>query len=134
MNNNEQSKNKINQPNRAKMRTNVFEHIYQYLISKDSIVTLEYEYELATYHGVIQHIETLKEIIAKYSVGFELDRIYKVDLSILLLAVYELVYNDDIPTEVAIDQALELSKVYSTEKSTAFINGVLASVYKEYKK
>ena len=117
--------------NRTQMRTKVFECVYQFLINPDSEVSLEFDYEKETFGGVVQNIEKLKGIVAKFSVGFELERIYKVDLSILLLAVYELLYSGDVPSEVAIDQALELSKLYSTEKSTAFINGVLASVYKQ---
>ena len=62
-------------------------------------------------------------------VGYEVDRIYKIDLAILVLAIYELKFaSGDVQPSVVINEAVELSKKYSTEKSYSFINGVLAKV------
>ena len=69
--------------------------------------------------------------IGKNSQGFALDRIYKVDLAILTVEIYEILFRDDIPYSVSANEATELAKKYSTDKSYAFVNGILASVIKE---
>jgi len=120
-----------NSRNRTQMRTKVFECVYQYFLNPSSEFDLEVGYEKDTFDGIVQYCPQIRELIAKYSKGFEFDRIYKVDLSILFLAIYEIKYNDDIPTEVAIDQALQLCKIYSTPKSSSFVNGILASIVGE---
>ncbi len=84
------------------------------------------------YLGVIDKYDELIDIISKYSRGFEKDRIYKADLAALLLGAYEIIYMPDIPVAVSIDQVLNIVKDYSTEKSASFVNGVLASIVKEY--
>ncbi len=89
------------------------------------------EYMEKAYFGVIEHQEELNQIIAKYSRGFDLERIYKPDLSALLLALYEIKYMDDIPAAVSINEAVDLVKRYSTDKSNVFVNGILAAVYKD---
>ena len=68
--------------------------------------------------------------ISKYSTKWALNRIPKTDLAILRLATIELVYCDDIPDSVAINEAVDLSKKYSDEKSPSYINGILASIQK----
>ena len=69
--------------------------------------------------------------IEKYAVGFKPDRIFKADMAALMLAIYEMKYMPDIPMSVSISEAVELVKTFSTEKSPTFVNGLLASVYKE---
>ena len=78
------------------------------------------------YFGVTSHYEELSSKIAENIEKFALDRLYKVDLAILLLAVYEISYVDSVPFKVSVDEALSLAKKYSTEKSGKYINGVLA--------
>ncbi len=74
----------------------------------------------------------LDSIIAKYNKkGWRLDRISKVDLSILRLALIEILYMEDIPYKVAVNEAVELAKKFSADKSPAYVNGVLASAIKE---
>ena len=63
--------------------------------------------------------------------GYTPDRLYKVDLAILVLAIIELKYVKENPKEVIINEAVELAKKYSTEKSPKFINGILADIVKE---
>jgi N utilization substance protein B len=91
------------------------------------------EYLSVAYNGVCEKYDWLCGVLARFSEGFDLDRIYKVDLSIMLVAVYEILFTDGVPDTVAVNEALELAKTYSTEKSAAFINGVLASVIKRKK-
>lgn len=80
--------------------------------------------------GINEHYEEIMNIIKNNIVGYELDRIYKVDLAILVLAVFELKYLTETPQNVVINEAVELAKKYSTDKSSSFINGVLAKVIK----
>ena len=78
------------------------------------------------YFGVTSHYDELVEKVAEHAEKFAIDRIYKVDLAILLLAVYEITYVDSVPYKVSVDEALNLAKKYSTEKSAKYINGILA--------
>jgi len=80
--------------------------------------------------GVNVHYDEILNIIKSNTEGYELDRIYKVDLAILVLAIYELKFSSETPQNVVINEAIELSKKYSTDKSYSFINGVLAKVIK----
>ena len=82
------------------------------------------------YFGVFEHLQEIDEIIEKYAANWSFSRIAKVDLSILRLAIYELKYTD-VPRKVAVNEAVEIAKTYSTEKSPKFINGILGSVIKE---
>lgn len=75
---------------------------------------------------------TIDSIIQKYNKdGWELSRISRVDISILRLAIIEIYYIDDIPYKVTANEAVELAKKYSAEKSPSYINGVIASVIKD---
>ena len=80
--------------------------------------------------GINNHYENIMNIIKDNIVGYELDRIYKVDLAILVLAIYELKFENSTPDKVVLNEAIELSKKYSTDKSFSFINGVLAKILK----
>ncbi len=72
----------------------------------------------------------LQEVALKWS----LDRILDLDRAIMELGIYELLYRDDIPNEVAINEAIEISKKYSGEESYSFINGILDAISKKYSK
>lgn len=67
----------------------------------------------------------LDEIVAKFSLKWGKDRLSKVALTILRLAIYEIIYREEIPTSVAINEAVELSKKYGADKESTFINGIL---------
>ena len=78
-------------------------------------------------------VELLPEIDAKIdgsAKGWSISRIGKVELSILRLAVFEMIYDDSIPVGVAIDEAVELSKRFGQDSSASFVNGILASLAK----
>ncbi len=77
--------------------------------------------------------ERIDSLIEKYSIGWKIDRLSRVDISILRMAVTELLFTDT-PVKVVVNEALEIAKLYSTDKSSPFINGVLASVVKEKQK
>jgi len=82
--------------------------------------------------GVNAHQQEIDTLISKYSVDWAIERIAKVDLSILRVAIYEMLYRkEDVPAGAAINEAVELAKRYGGERSYAFINGILGSVAKE---
>ncbi|MGM0471557.1 MAG: transcription antitermination factor NusB [Bacillota bacterium] len=78
--------------------------------------------------GTYQHLSEIDQQLNQSAEGWKVTRMGKVDRNILRLAVYELLYCDDIPLKVAIDEAVELAKDFSTDKSPSFINGVLGRV------
>lgn len=75
--------------------------------------------------GVWQNSKELDFIIQQYSKKWRLDRVGKVELCLLRLALFEMKFRDDIPDKVAINEALELNKIFGEERSRAFINGIL---------
>jgi N utilization substance protein B len=76
-------------------------------------------------YGTIEHIEAIDIEIKAHAVNWTFERIAKVDLSVLRLAIYELLQRRDIPPIVSINEAIELGKIYSTPDSKRFINGIL---------
>lgn len=78
--------------------------------------------------GVREHQDSLDESISPYLNNWTLERLSRVDLSILRLATYEIVFRKDVPAAVAINEAVELSHRYSTDEAGGFINGVLGSL------
>lgn len=75
--------------------------------------------------GMIDNMDSIDEIIKERTANWDFDRIAKVDLSILRLAIYELFHRLDIPPIVSINEAIELSKIFSNPDSKRFINGIL---------
>lgn len=88
----------------------------------------EEAYILSKYDDIMSHLDELDEIIDNTSKGWKSDRVGKVELTILRLAIYEIKFDDDIPASVAIDQAVELAKKFGRDESYAFVNGILANV------
>lgn len=80
--------------------------------------------------GIENNISQIDETIEKYLVKWKLSRISKVNLSILRLATYEILFDDKIPFKVSINEALDLTRRYSDESSVAFVNGVLDKISK----
>lgn len=78
--------------------------------------------------GIIDHGDEIDELITTHSRDWKIDRMPAVDRAILRIAVWELIHNDEVPTAVAIDEAVELAKELSTDDSGAFVHGVLARV------
>ena len=81
------------------------------------------------------HSYEIEDIITKHALNWSLDRIAKVDLAILKLAICEVVYmNDEVPVKVSINEAVDLAKLYCDDKSPKFINGILGSVVNDTQK
>lgn len=80
--------------------------------------------------GVTKNIAYIDKLIEKYSKGWKISRISKVDLAILRLAIFEISYLEDVPNSVAINEAVELAKKFSSIESGAYINGILGNISK----
>ena len=87
----------------------------------------ETDYMEALVAGVQAHAPELDAQVSKYAVGWRLERINRVDLSILRMAIYEITV-EKLPPAVAVNEALELARTYSTPEAVSFINGVLGSL------
>ncbi|MBQ7579237.1 MAG: transcription antitermination factor NusB [Clostridia bacterium] len=125
---------------RSQARDKAFKLIFEYVFTKEIDDELMDEYLSETdgkddasyikdvYFGVSNKFDYLKDKIEKLSIGFSAHRIFKVDFAILLLASFELEFKNDIPFKVVINEACNLAKIYSTEKSVKFVNGILAKM------
>ncbi|MFD2672771.1 transcription antitermination factor NusB [Marinicrinis sediminis] len=81
--------------------------------------------------GVLDKKTNVDQVITQYLTRWKVDRLSRVDKQILRLAVYEMVYAEDVPDKVAVNEAIELSKHFGTEESGKFVNGVLGNMLKE---
>jgi transcription antitermination protein NusB len=86
----------------------------------------DYVVEVVT--GVTEHAAELDEAITRYARNWDLDRMPALDRAILRLAAYELGHRPDVPRNVVINEAVELAKVFSTEESGKFVNGMLSAM------
>lgn len=86
------------------------------------------EYTLTLIEGVMAQGERIDEILSTYAKGWTLDRMPAVDRTILRLGTWELLYNDDVPDAVAVAEAVATAKVFSTDDSPEFINGLLGRI------
>lgn len=82
------------------------------------------------YRGILANIESIDSYIDKFAVGWNVARIPKTDLAIMRMGVYEIVFDEEIPDAVAVNEAVELAKEFSADKAPAFINAVLSKIVK----
>ena len=75
--------------------------------------------------GVFSNLRVLDGVVSENAKGWKLNRIARIDLSILRLSIYEIMFRDDIPYNISINEAVELAKKYGAEESGSFINGIL---------
>lgn len=131
--------------NRSELREVIMRVIYQTNILEET--NLEYnvddlikeqleiqnDFVTETVNGIIKNKTRLYELANKYLNDWTMERLNKVDQAIIALGIYELMYTE-IPSVVAINEAIELSKIYSDEAVTKMINGVLDKIYHEEEK
>jgi len=86
------------------------------------------EYTIEVVKGTLQHLDEIDKLIEFHTTGWKKERIAKVDLAILRLAIYEIVFNNEVPDSVAANEAIELAKKFSTDESGSFVNGVLGKI------
>jgi N utilization substance protein B len=91
------------------------------------------EFAVALVNGTLEHLPDIDEKLTKLSVGWELQRQPSVDRNILRMASFEILYLEHIPDSVAINEAVDMAKKYSTEESGRFINGVLGALVRQYR-
>ena len=134
--------------NRTEARCEAFKLVFQITAHKDSypeVVDMfameneelkktdkkQYNYIISTANGVFEAMDTLDEVITKnLKAGWKTQRLSKVSLAVLRLALYEILYIEDIPQRVSVNEAIELAKLYDIDEAPAFINGVLSGVLK----
>ena len=130
---------------RKKARDNAFKCIYELEFIKDKnlddILSNCYEennnseeekqYIQMIVNGVKENIKKIDDIILSKLKNWSLDRIAKIDLAILRLAIYEILYVDSIPNKVSANEAVELAKTYGKNDSKSFVNGVIAKVIED---
>lgn len=84
--------------------------------------------------GVEEKTDEIDMLIKKYAKGWEPSRMSRVDLSVLRLSIFEVLFRDDIPYSVSVNEAVEIAKRYSSEDAGAFINGILSNISKQESK
>lgn len=128
---------------RTETREQVFRLIYSSLIQKEmseeqieifieeNNLRKEEEYVKGIFYGIQTNEEKIEKLIASnLKEKWSMERISKIDLAILKLAIFEMVYSG-LPYKIAINEAVELAKKYGEDSSKSFVNGVLASIVKE---
>ncbi|WP_083771539.1 transcription antitermination factor NusB [Caldicellulosiruptor obsidiansis] len=78
--------------------------------------------------GVIQNQQIIDNLIAKYSKDWPLNRLPMVELELMRIAVYELLFEEDVPVSVAIDEAVDMASIFGIEKAPSFVNGILGRI------
>jgi len=86
------------------------------------------EYAEGLVRGVADYLERIDQMIDELSTNWALDRMARVDLSLLRLGAYELLARPDVPASVAINEAIEIGKIYGTKDTPAFVNGILDNI------
>ena len=105
--------------------------ILRYCYEENSIKPDEKEYIEKVVRGIKEKLTEIDNIILSNLKNWSIDRIAKIDLAILRLAIYEIKYMDDIPEKVSANEAVELAKTYGNNDSKSFVNGVIAKVIED---
>lgn len=135
--------NKIQE--RRDERSQAFNFVYERMFRDDTIDDVFQDAENArdiqvskytrkVVEGVEEHLEEIDALIEKNLKGWKKNRISKISLAILRIAVFEMLYMNNIPASVSINEAVELAKNYATKADGSFVNGVLGSIAKSLKK
>lgn len=113
----------------------VFEKAFNNEVDVDDLISYAKEVEVfseslfseSLAKSVFENIDPIDEVIERYSIGWKKERLPKVSLSILRLALCEIMFVDSIPESVSVNEAVELAKKYATDSDASFINGLLGS-------
>lgn len=104
------------------------EQITFYLDKIEELSDADRDYIVNKHASIVEKVGEIDELLNAYTTGWKTTRMNKVDLAILRLAVYEMKWDEDVPTGVAINEAVELAKKYSSDEGPSFINGVLGKI------
>jgi len=102
-----------------------------FLEQQESLTEEDREFIAARMKDIYSKIKGIDKEISQKAEGWKLSRMSRVDLSLIRLAKYEMDYDDEVPVKVAINEAVELAKIYGGDESPKFVNGVLAKLVKE---
>lgn len=91
------------------------------------------EFIVKVVEGVFSNLEKIDQVIEKYSADRKKSRISSVSLALLRIAIFEILFMDDVPEKVSVNEAVELAKKYDSEEMPAYINGILGSFLREGK-
>ena len=108
--------------------------IVNQIINKNSRVKANQDFIQFLFECVLKNIKWSEDIIKSHLENWEIDRVAQIDRILLKMGICEIHFIDDIPPKVTISEMVEISKIYSTDESPIFINGILDAVYKNYKK
>ena len=108
-----------------------FEHkFYKIFLAENELIALKDNYLKEVFDSFLLNRDNIDDIIQKSSTSWDIRRIAKVDLSILRVAITEILYLSDIPDKVSINEAIDLAKKYGDENSYKFVNGLLGKIVK----
>lgn len=129
---------------RTKARKRALDMLFQADVRDESIITVvnaeakraamepdraaSWMYAREIVDGVTDHRDEIDELITSYAQGWSLDRMPNIDRALLRMAAWEILHNPEVPAAVAIDEAVEFAKEYSTDDSGRFVNGVLGRI------
>lgn len=89
------------------------------------------EYVERIVQGVVSNLDSINEQITKVAPEWPIDQIATIDKAVLRVAIFELLYDNDVPPKVAINEAVELGKTFGSESTSRFVNGVLGTLYRQ---
>ena len=129
---------------RRRAREEALKIIYQYDLSREDIEEILQSYwshnslsgDIVSFadeivKGTVEHMKEIDQTIEKHAENWSLERIGMVEKAVLRIAIYELIYRDDIPPKVSINEAIEIERKFGSEDSTSFINGILDKVKRD---
>jgi N utilization substance protein B len=105
--------------------------VYAFIDSYFSGENDQYKFGKELAVGAVENIDTIDDLIKKHATHWSLDRIAIVDLAILRVAIYEMLFREDIPPIVAMNEAIDIGKILSTNESGRFLNGILDGIKKK---
>lgn len=108
-----------------------FNDRYEQMILDNGIRGTQGEYAKKTICGIVNNCEEIDNIIKDNLKGWKFERLSNHVIAVLRLGVFEIMFNDDIPPLVGLNEAVSLAHTYSDEKEASFVNGLLNSVYKK---
>ena len=129
---------------RTEAREYALQQLYKYDITAEPVKVLDLfwvedkeveapvnDFALQLVSGAIKHLKQIDKKISGFAANWELKRMAAVDRNVLRLGAFELLYLDDIPAKVSINEAVDLAKKYSGEEAGKFVNGILDSIKKD---
>ena len=130
--------------NRKKEREQAFYLIFEKCFSNESVDNIleiaqecrdfiTTDYIRTVFSGVYENVDEIDEVISKHSTGWSINRISKIALAILRLAIFEINFLDEIPSSVSVNEAVELAKEFASSEDASYVNGLLGAYIRSCK-